>query len=302
MATLTLCAETITRAPILRSFRRSVPAVARARPVPASARRSAAMRMEVKAEKKEPELVGGEAGGGGPVGEQVELLLLDGVLGVAPGAVDALVDGPAGDRFGQGGDDEAGVGLAGEVFGLGDDAARAGPARPGGVFELHKDADRAAVGPRLDPGGEEFRLDFADQPVVAGDADDVVHAVVLAPGHDLLADVGGIGPHQDPDSGSPAPAPVDDAGELVERARGRVGVAGPEHGAQRVRAVKDVERQQAVVAVVAVIGVTLSATVHSVVRRVDVEHDPRCRKPFRPGLDEEVGEQRLERLGLSAIL
>ena len=42
--------------------------------------------------EEEPELVGGEAGGGGPVGEQVELLLLDGVLGVAPGAVHAFVD------------------------------------------------------------------------------------------------------------------------------------------------------------------------------------------------------------------
>lgn len=52
VAILTLRAETITRAPILSSFRRSVPAVARARPVPASARRSAAIRMEAKAEKR----------------------------------------------------------------------------------------------------------------------------------------------------------------------------------------------------------------------------------------------------------
>lgn len=86
------------------------------------------------------------------------MLLLDGVLAVALGTVDALVDGPCGDRFGQGGDDEAGVGPAGQVLGLGDDAARAGPVRPGGVFELHKDADRVAAAPQLNPGGEEFRL------------------------------------------------------------------------------------------------------------------------------------------------
>lgn len=75
MATPTQRAEIVTRAPILRSLRRGVPAVARSSAVPASARRCAAMRMEAKAE--EPELVGGEAGGGGPVGEQVERLLLE---------------------------------------------------------------------------------------------------------------------------------------------------------------------------------------------------------------------------------
>ena len=155
-----------------------------------------------------------------------------------------------------------------------------------------------AAAPRLDPGGEEFRLDPADEPVVAGDADDVVHAVVLAPGHDLLADVGGVGPHQDPEPRPPAAELADDAGELVERARGGVGVAGPEHGAQRVRAAEDVERQQAVVAVVAVEGVALLAAVHPVIRRVDVEHEPRGGQPSRPGLDEEVGEERLKRLGV----
>ena len=77
--------------------------------------------------EEEPELVGAEAGGGGAVGEQVEVLLLDGVFGVAPGAVRALVGDPRGEGPRERGDDEAGVGLAGEVFGLGDDAARARP-------------------------------------------------------------------------------------------------------------------------------------------------------------------------------
>ena len=134
------------------------------------------------------------------------------------------------------------------MLGLGDDAARAGPAPPGGVGELLIDADRAAAAPRLDPGGEEFRRD------------------------------------------SP--------GERVDRARGGVGVAGPEHGAQRVRAAEDVERQEAVVAVVAVEAAALLAAVHLVVRRVDVEHEPRWRQPSRPGLDEQFGEQRLERPGV----
>ena len=73
--------------------------------------------------EEEPELVGGEAGGGCPIGEQIELLFLDGVLHPAAGAVNALGDGPGRDGPGQRGDDEAGVGLAGQMLGLGDDAA-----------------------------------------------------------------------------------------------------------------------------------------------------------------------------------
>ena len=152
--------------------------------------------------------------------------------------------------------------------------------------------------PRLDPGGEEFRRDSPGEPGVAGDADDVVHAVVLAPGQQFLAGVGGVGPHQDAEPGPPAAKPGDDAGERFGRARSGAGVARPEHGAQRVLAAEDVERQEAVVAVVAVEGAALLAAVHLVVRRVDVEHEPRRRQPSRPGLDEQFGEQRLERLGV----
>ena len=49
--------------------------------------------------EEEAELVGGEAGGRGPVREEIQLLLLDRVLHVAPRAVvEALVDGPGPER------------------------------------------------------------------------------------------------------------------------------------------------------------------------------------------------------------
>ena len=76
--------------------------------------------------EEDPELVGGEARRRGPVGEEIELLLLDRVLHVAPRAVDALVDGPGREGVGQRGDHEARVGLAGQVLGLGDDPALCG--------------------------------------------------------------------------------------------------------------------------------------------------------------------------------
>lgn len=113
MATLTLRTETETRAPILRSLSRSVPAVARARRVPTSVRLRTSIEDRREGGKEEPELVGVEARRRGPVGEEIELLLLDRVLHVAPRAVDALVHGPGREGAGgQRGDDEAGVGLS----------------------------------------------------------------------------------------------------------------------------------------------------------------------------------------------
>lgn len=56
------------------------------------------------------QLVGAHGDGAGAVGEEVELALLDAVLHVAAGAVDALVEGAGADLGGgQRGDDEAGV-------------------------------------------------------------------------------------------------------------------------------------------------------------------------------------------------
>ena len=247
----TLRAETITRAPILRSFRRSVPAVARARPVPESARRSAAMRMDAKAEKRSRSWLAGKRVAEVRSANRSSCCSLMAFSALPRGStrVRRRSGGERGLR--ERGDDEAGVGLARQMLGLGDDAARAGPAPPGGVGELLVDADRAAAAPRLDPGGEEFRRDSPGEPGVAGDADDVVHAVVLAPGQQFLAGVGGVGPHQDAEPGPPAAQPGDDAGERFGRARSGAGVARPEHGAQRVLAAEDVERQEAVVAVVA---------------------------------------------------
>ena len=77
MATLTLRIETVTRAPILRSLRRSVPAVARARRVPCSARRRAWKRIEAKAEKRSRSWLAAKRDAEGPVGEEIQLLLFD---------------------------------------------------------------------------------------------------------------------------------------------------------------------------------------------------------------------------------
>ncbi len=174
---------------------------------------------------------------------------------------------------GQRSDDEAGVGFAGQVFGLRDHPALPRPACQGGIGELGEPAGgpSPSVGFGLRVG--QLPADPLDEPGVAGQADDVVHPVVLAPGQQLLAGIGGIDTKEDLESG-PLPAePGDDAAERSGDPSGGVGVARPEQGEERASAAGDVQRQEAVVAVVAVIGPALLAAMHLIVRRVDVEHE-----------------------------
>ena len=86
---------------------------------------------------------------------------------------------------------------------------------------------------------------------------------------------------------------------MLDHAEGRIGVTGTEHGTERVGAAEDVERQEAVVAVVAVEEAALLAAVHFIVGAVDVEHEA-GRGRAGSGLDEQLGEQGLERPGVMA--
>ena len=100
--------------------------------------------------------------------------------------------------------------------------------------------------------GAQLRSNLPPQPVVARQAQHVIHRVVLAPSHQLFATETGIRPQRDP---SPRPArtnlphdPLDlgqapGAGLLVRRLQ---------PCAQQMVATKDVQRQRAVMAVVAV--------------------------------------------------
>ena len=82
---------------------------------------------------------------------------------------------------GQRGDDEARIGLATGPLGLADDAARPAPAvqcRPGKVLEAPgRPAGLLAV---LACGGQ-FGSDFGREPVVLGQAEQIIDAVRLAP-------------------------------------------------------------------------------------------------------------------------
>ena len=68
------------------------------------AQADAAQRLEQnigEGREPQPELVGADGRRGRAIGKEIELLLLDPVLDVAPGAVDALIQGARVDRGGR---------------------------------------------------------------------------------------------------------------------------------------------------------------------------------------------------------
>ena len=112
-----------------------------------------------------------------------------------------------------------------------------------------------------------------DQARVAGEAEDEVDPVRLAPGHQRLAGEAAVGAQQDP---HPRPAGADladDARDLLHGAGRGVDVGAAQLGRQQVPAAEDVERQVAVAVVVAVEEAALLVPVQRNVGGVEVEDD-----------------------------
>ena len=248
----------------------------------------------------EPQLVGAHGGGRGAASEEIELALLDAVLHLAAGAVDALVEAAGVDLGGtQRGDDEAWVGRATGPFGLADDAPPARPAVEGGPAEVAKAACRpaGAGGLLLRPG--EVDGEFLDEARIAGEAEDEVDPVCLAPGHQRLAGEAAVGAQQDPNPGPAGADLPDNARDLLKGAGRGVDVGAAQPGRQQVPAAEDVERQVAVGVVVAVEEAALLMPVQGNVGRVEVEDDlPGW--PLAVRLEEEIDEQRLDRRRIMA--
>jgi hypothetical protein len=78
---------------------------------------------------------------------------------------------------------------------------------------------RTALGQALGLGEREIAGNGRDQALVAGETEDVVDPVGLAPAHERLARVARIGPQQDLDLRPAAPDLADDPLDLLHRAR-----------------------------------------------------------------------------------
>jgi hypothetical protein len=118
--------------------------------------------------------------------------------------------------------------------------------------------------------------------------------VILAPRHDRLAAEAGVAAHEDAHVRPLLAQHRHDALELVNGAGRSVDVGPPQPGHQQVVAAEDVERQVAVVAVVAVEEVPFLLAVQRVVGGVEVEHDLLGSRGKR--LDEHVQQHLVDEL------
>jgi hypothetical protein len=125
----------------------------------------------------------------------------------------------------------------------------------------------------VDGGAGQIGFELADQARVAGEAEDIVDPVRLAPGHKLLAGEARVRAQQDPDPRPRRADPIDDAGHLGHGAGRGVDVRGPQHRREQMPTAEHVQRQIAVAAVVAVKEPALLLTMQGVVRGIEVEDD-----------------------------
>ena len=249
-----------------------VPQVAVSKSVCCRAKR----RHEHGGERREPqaELVRRHRCRRGAVGEEVELLLFDPVLHLAAGAVDPLVEGLGVDRppF-QRGDDKPRVGALGQVLGLPDHPPPTAPAVPGAVAEVLVAAGRFAglLVFVLGPGhGDGKRL---DQPAVAGEAEDAIDPVRLAPRHQRLAGETAVSAKHDPDPRPTRADPRNDPPDFLDGAGRGVDVGAPELRREQVATAEDVKRQVAVAVVVTVEEAAFLVAVQRIVGGVEGKDD-----------------------------
>jgi hypothetical protein len=150
------------------------------------------------------------------------------------------------------GDDEARIGFALRPLRLGDDEALPAPAIERTPLEILEAARRAAG--LLGRGFRRGKLlfDHGDEAVVAGEPEQVIHAVLLAPRHQRLARKATVGSQQDARK-RPAGADLpDDPRNLLDATRTGVDVGAAQLGRQQVPATEHVQRQITVAVVIAV--------------------------------------------------
>src|SRR5690625_4523509 len=245
---------------------------------------------------REPEaqLIGAHAAGGGAVGKEIELALLDAVFHVAARAIEALIEPASRNLAGlQRGDDEARVGLVAQPLRLGDHAPPARPAVQRRPEEVLVAPDRPAAPPGLLLGPLDLAGDLPGQAGVAGQAKEELDLIGLAPGHQLLAGEAGIAAQQ---NAGARPARADLVGEarnLLDCTGRRILVGTAELGSQQVAATVDVERQIAVAVVIAVEKAPLLLPVQRDVGRIQVQDD--LRRGLAPGFQEELDKEALDR-------
>ncbi len=134
---------------------------------------------------------------------------------------------------------------------------------------------RAGLPVRLgsEPQPVKLGLDLGDEPIVARQPEQKVHAVRLAPSHQLLAREAAVGAHQNAHKRPTAANVGDDARDLLHRSPRGVDVGAPQLGGQQMAPAEHVERQVAVAVVIAMEEPPLLLAMHGIVGRIEIKDD-----------------------------
>ena len=174
------------------------------------------------------------------------------VFHLTAGTVSLLIEGLRGVVVGrQGGDHEAGIGATGQDLGFGHHPTLSGPALQGAEAKVGEAPDRLLMLVREGFGLGQLGADGFFQAGIAGQTEQIVHLIVLTPGHQRLSGKAGVGPQQDLDLRSGTAQAGDDALDLFEGTGGGIDVGGSQQGAEQMAGAEDVEGQVAVAPVIA---------------------------------------------------
>ena len=144
--------------------------------------------------------------------------LLEAILHLAALAVDGLVEKAGRAKCERDiGDDKARVAPAVRELGLPDDTTLGRPALARPILKVGEHPRRLAGPLRLAHGGFHLRRDLHDQPLVAGHPDHKLHAVFLAPAHQIVPAEAAIGTDDDRGSGPMLADVAYDARNLLHR-------------------------------------------------------------------------------------
>jgi hypothetical protein len=173
-------------------------------------------------------------------------------------------------------------------LGLADDAALPAPALARPVSEVLEAPGWLAALAVLLGGLGKLSRDLGDQPVILGQAEQVVDVVLFAPCHQIVAREPRIRPQQNAYLG-PAPADLrNDPRHLLDRARAGVDIGPAQLGAKKVPPAKNIERQVTIGFVVAVKEAPFLLTMQRIIGGIEVEGDLARRRPMR--LEKQIDE------------
>ncbi len=191
------------------------------------------------------------------------------------------------------GDNKAGIGLATRHLGLADDPAFAAPTVQRGVAKVLEAAGGPACADAFDRRRDQLGNDRLLQPVVAGQAEHVIHPVGSAPRHQGLAGEAEIAAQQNACSWPAAADLCHDPRDFLDRPGGAVDVRAAQLGRQQVPPAEDVERQVAVAVIITMEELALLVAMQRIVGGIEVEDD--LFRSLRVSFQEEIDEQAFDR-------